>query len=297
MWSGLLAFVSFWVVVASNWKLWLVLFAAKMSLGMVQLWPDANISTKKYFVMAANRKWQPNVWEKFFPWSCGKMGPKLNLWSFLDHQLWPEESYELGSVPLSFHPSIRKNSACVAVDDTAGFFEKKFLAPKNGPKIGFFEFIGKFRVNLVCEESLYYLHLEKLSMCCCGWHSWIFWKKISCSKNGPKIGFFEFIGKFRVNLVCEESLYYLHLEKLSMCCCGWHSWIFWKKISCSKNGPKIGFFEFIGKFCVNLVCKESLYYLLYSCTNLVRGENLVPEIWAKILSSNQIARFLNWLYL
>lgn len=64
----------FWVVVVSNWKLWLVLFAVKMSLGMVQLWPDANISTKKYFVRAANRKWQPNVWEKFFPMKLWENG-------------------------------------------------------------------------------------------------------------------------------------------------------------------------------------------------------------------------------
>ena len=72
--------------------------------------------------------------KSFFPWSYGKMGRKLNLWPFLDPQLWPEESYELGSVPLSFRPSIRKNSACVVVDDTAGFFEKNFLAPKIGQR-------------------------------------------------------------------------------------------------------------------------------------------------------------------
>ena len=62
------------------------------------------------------------------------MGPKLDLWFFLDPQLWPEESYELGSVPLSFHPSIQKNSACVVVDDTAGFFEKNSFAPKIGQR-------------------------------------------------------------------------------------------------------------------------------------------------------------------
>ena len=68
-----------------------------------------------------------------------------------------------------------------------------------------------------------------------------------------------------------------------------------------ENGPKIGFIGFIGKFshCIflNLVYKEISYYLLYSCTNPMLGKNLVPEIWAKMLSANQIAGFLNWLYL
>ena len=68
-----------------------------------------------------------------------------------------------------------------------------------------------------------------------------------------------------------------------------------------KNGPKIGFLGFIGKFshCIflNLVYKEISYYLLYSCTNPMLGKNLVPEIWAKMLSADQIAGFLNWLYL
>ena len=68
-----------------------------------------------------------------------------------------------------------------------------------------------------------------------------------------------------------------------------------------KNWPKIGFIGFIGKFshCIflNLVYKEISYYLLYSCTNPMLGKNLVPEIWAKMLSANQIAGFLNWLYL
>ena len=67
---------------------------------------------------------------------------------------------------------------------------------------------------------------------------------------------------------------------------------------CIKNGPKIGLFKFIGKFShwffLNLVIKEGLYYLLNSCTNLIL---MVPEIWAKILSANQIARYLNRIYL
>ena len=66
-----------------------------------------------------------------------------------------------------------------------------------------------------------------------------------------------------------------------------------------ENGPKIGFLGFIGKFSnfLNLVYEESSYYLLYSCTNPIRGKNLVPEIWAKMLSVNQTAGFLNRLYL
>ena len=69
---------------------------------------------------------------------------------------------------------------------------------------------------------------------------------------------------------------------------------------CPKNGesgPKIGFFGFIGKFnhyfFLNLVYKESPYYLQYSYTNPILGKNLVAEIWAKMLLANQIAGFLN----
>ena len=62
-----------------------------------------------------------------------------------------------------------------------------------------------------------------------------------------------------------------------------------------ENGPKIGFFEFIGKlsheFFLNLVYKEILQYLQYSCTNPILGKILVPEILAKMLLNNQIAVF------
>ena len=57
----------------------------------------------------------------------------------------------------------------------------------------------------------------------------------------------------------------------------------------AKNGRKTGFFKFIGKFshqfCLNLVYKGILYNLLYSCTNLMLGKNLVPEIWTKMTKS------------
>ena len=46
-------------------------------------------------------------------------------------------------------------------------------------------------------------------------------------------------------------------------------------------------------FFLNLVYKEVLQYLLYSSTNPIFGKSLVPEIWAKILLTNQIAVFLN----
>ena len=73
----------------------------------------------------------------------------------------------------------------------------------------------------------------------------------------------------------------------------------WEK--CAKNGPKRGFFEFIEKFShsffLNLVHKESLYYLLYSCSNLVLGKNVFPELWVKMLVVNQIAGYLHRLYL
>ena len=47
----------------------------------------------------------------------------------------------------------------------------------------------------------------------------------------------------------------------------------------------------------NLFYNENLYYLLCSCTNPIFGEILVPEIWSKMFSANQIAGFLNQLYL
>ena len=69
----------------------------------------------------------------------------------------------------------------------------------------------------------------------------------------------------------------------------------------AKNGPKTGLFEFIGKFCywtlLNLFYNKNLYYLLCSCTNPIFGKILVPEIWAKMFSANQVAGFFNQPYL
>ena len=44
-------------------------------------------------------------------------------------------------------------------------------------------------------------------------------------------------------------------------------------------------------FFLNSVYKESLYYMLYSCTNAILEKNLIPEIWAKMALANQIAGF------
>ena len=69
----------------------------------------------------------------------------------------------------------------------------------------------------------------------------------------------------------------------------------------AKNGPKQGFFKFIGKFgnqfLLNSIYNKNLYYLLCSCTNLIFGKNFIPQIWAKMFSASQIAEFLNQPYL
>ena len=69
-----------------------------------------------------------------------------------------------------------------------------------------------------------------------------------------------------------------------------------------ENGPKILFFlDLLENLIINFFWiwsdKESWYYLLYSYTNEILAKSLIPEIWAKMLSVNRIAGFLNWLYL
>ena len=51
------------------------------------------------------------------------------------------------------------------------------------------------------------------------------------------------------------------------------------------------------KFLLNLFYNKNLCYLLYSFTNPIFGKIFVPEIWAKMLSANQIAGFFNQPYL
>ena len=69
----------------------------------------------------------------------------------------------------------------------------------------------------------------------------------------------------------------------------------------AQNEPKTGFFQFIGKFgrlfLLNLSYNENLYYLLCSCSSLIFGKKIFPEIWAKMFSANQIAGFFNQPYL
>ena len=68
-----------------------------------------------------------------------------------------------------------------------------------------------------------------------------------------------------------------------------------------KMDQKIQLFEFIGKISckifLNLVYNESLFCFLRPCINHIYGENLIPEIWDKMLLANQITKFLNKLYL
>ena len=68
----------------------------------------------------------------------------------------------------------------------------------------------------------------------------------------------------------------------------------------TKNGQKKEFFEFIEIFCfilLNLFFNDNLYYLLCCCANPILMKISVPEIWAKMFSANQIARFFNQPYL
>ena len=63
-----------------------------------------------------------------------------------------------------------------------------------------------------------------------------------------------------------------------------------------QSGSKTGFFNVLENLAIdffqNLVYKKILY-LLYSSTNPILGKYLVADIWAKMLSTNQIAVFLN----
>ena len=86
--------------------------------------------------------------------------------------------------------------------------------------------------------------------------------------------------------------------------CAWQNLIFFGRgMYCHKNwenGPKIGIFEFIKRFdhyvLLNVFYNENWYYFLCSNTNPICVKTLVLEIWAKILSGNQITGFLNQLY-
>ena len=74
---------------------------------------------------------------------------------------------------------------------------------------------------------------------------------------------------------------------------------FFQKVG--EGGPKTGFLNLLIKFChhflLNLLDNGNYYYLLCSYTKLIFGKNHVLEMWAKMLSANQIAGFLNMQYL
>ena len=63
----------------------------------------------------------------------------------------------------------------------------------------------------------------------------------------------------------------------------------------------LGFVKYMEKFSyyvfLNLVYNESLYQLLYAWKNFIFMKIPVPEIWPKMLLANQIAEFLNQIYL
>ena len=69
----------------------------------------------------------------------------------------------------------------------------------------------------------------------------------------------------------------------------------------TKNGPETGFFEFIEKFgyqlLLDLFFNENLYCLLCSSTDPIFEKIFVPEMWAKIISANQISGFFNQPYI
>ena len=63
-----------------------------------------------------------------------------------------------------------------------------------------------------------------------------------------------------------------------------------------KFRPKIGLFKFYWKrlvFDFYWIYNENLCHLLCFCTWCMFGKKVFPEIWAKMLSVNQIAVFLN----
>ena len=60
-----------------------------------------------------------------------------------------------------------------------------------------------------------------------------------------------------------------------------------------KVGQKQGLLNIVKNFVIifllNLLYNESVYYLLYPCTNpTIFGKILVPQIWTKMFSTNQI---------
>ena len=94
----------------------------------------------------------------------------------------------------------------------------------------------------------------------------------SCTSFGP----LAVAGRVLWVRVCLSVLPYFHSSVLlpgkflgigSLAFSSWQSLNFCEKKTCSKSGPKVGFFEFIGKFShcffLNLVYKESLLFIVF----------------------------------
>ena len=73
------------------------------------------------------------------------------------------------------------------------------------------------------------------------------------------------------------------------------------KKSCLRHWCITVFFECIENFryenFLNLGYNKKFCYLIYYCTKLIFEKNLAPEILATILLANQVAGFLNQMYL
>ena len=148
-----------------------------------QRWSEGSFESGS--ILPSFRQFSWNWLISFFLKRCMVLGAHMGICVteldfFLDPRLWPEGSHELGSVYLSFGPSLLLSGSFLGIGllvfsqhgvrglcvlrDRAGFLLKKFFVPKNGenrPKVRFFGFIGKFShlflLSLVYKECSYYL--------------------------------------------------------------------------------------------------------------------------------------------
>ena len=80
--------------------------------------------------------------------------------------------------------------------------------------------------------------------------------------------------------------------------CAWQPNFFAQKLGEWAKNRLFDFKEKSGhSFSLNLFHKFFFCYLMCSCTNPIFGKNIFPEIQAKMLSANQIAGFLNQVFL
>ena len=125
----------------------------------------------------------------------------------LDPRLWVEGSYELGSVLLSFRPSVLLSGSflgidslifsetqhgvrgpCVVVHDRVGFVKKNFFCPKNGEnglktgqKWGFLDLLKNLVINFFWIWSI-----KKVHIICCSLALIPYLGKIWFLRYGPK---------------------------------------------------------------------------------------------------------------